>query len=71
MTSSVTIKLLPFGAPDFAVIDHPSAHQERAFGRVPSIPLSELSDETLHAMCDDFRREVFRNAGRPLPDLTA
>lgn len=51
------IKLQPFRTPNFVLTDSPS--DER------SIPLKELSVETLDALCSQFRLDVFAKAGKP------
>lgn len=57
----MNIKLKPF-----AVQNHLIA-AERVGHVSPSFPLSEVDATTLSELCDDFRREVFRKAGRVDP----
>jgi len=60
-----TIELHPFQVPNFVRQVMPARPKQDGFQELPAIPLSELSDATLEAMCDEFRRNVFAKAGRP------
>jgi len=61
MKMQIEVKILPFRIPDFVEVDD----EENRFG-VDQIRLSELSIENLHLLCDDFKRNVFQKAGKPL-----
>lgn len=63
MKTFIEVKLKPFGVPNFVVRDSdPVAGREQQ-----SFPLSELSAETLEAMCEEFTREVFKKANKQRP----
>jgi hypothetical protein len=49
------IKLKPFKTPNFALVE----------GAETTIPLADLSTQTLDAMCTQFRLDVFAKAGKP------
>lgn len=60
----IQIKLQPFTVPNFVLeVMKPGCRQD-GFHAATTHPLSDLSDEALAELCDDFRREVFRKAGR-------
>ena len=59
-----SIKLQPFAVPDDAIpAGGTGRRQDGPLFRTP-IPLSELSPETLSALCDNFRSAVFQRAGK-------
>lgn len=58
------IELLPFTVPNFVQAKGKPGQRQDGFHPSPSYPLADLSDETLAEMCETFRREVFRKAGR-------
>ena len=62
-----TIELCPFQIPNFVRPVMPARPRQDGFQDLPGIPLSDLSDETLDAMCNEFKIGVFKKAGRPLP----
>ena len=58
------IELKPFNVPNFVIpVQKPKPRQE-GFTEAPSIPLSELSVETLEKMCAQFRIDVMTKAGK-------
>ncbi len=60
----IQIELQPFTVPNFVLeVMKPGLRQD-GLQAVRSHPLSDLSDEALTQLCDDFRREVFRKVGR-------
>jgi len=63
----ISLKLKPFQTPNFVIVEMPPRPRQEGMQEALSFPLSEVDAETLYRMCDDFRREVFRKAGRDLP----
>jgi len=57
-----TIKLKPFLVPNFAIVETSARPREEGFQESPAIPLADLSADTLAAMCDQFRQDVFAKA---------
>ena len=53
------IKLLPFPTPSYAF--------EADINAIDALPLCHIDAKTLSRMCDDFRAEVFRKAGKADP----
>lgn len=45
----------------------PLGKREDGFKEAPCYPLSDLDSFTLHKLCEDFRDEVFRKAGKEQP----
>ena len=75
MTHSV--KLQPWPTPSFVVGEPsqsvPSGPVPRGLGTIgaaPTWPLCELDASTLAELCDTFRAEVFRKAGKADPAKT-
>ena len=62
-----TIELQPFTVPNFAKQFAPVRNREDGWIETPAIPLSELSAETLEAMCAEFREGVFKKARKAKP----
>lgn len=60
---SVNLKLRPFGTPNYAIAEMPPLGDNPPI----SFHLSELSPGVLSNMCDEWRREVFKKAGRKDP----
>jgi hypothetical protein len=61
MKLTLSLEFEPFMTPNFVRV----ANQEgKAF------PLKDLPPEALSALCDEFRREVFRKAGKTDPHPT-
>lgn len=59
-----TIELHPFKVPNFVRQVMPPRPKQDGMTELPAIPLSDLSAETLDAMCDEFRNAVFQKAGK-------
>lgn len=66
--AEITVKLQPWMVPNFVRIGQPvRPRQDGLQESSPGLPLSEVSAEVLAQMCDDFRAEVFRRAGKRDP----
>jgi hypothetical protein len=64
-----TIELQPFTIPNFVRQVMPAGKRQGGFQESPAIHLSELSLETLEAMCAEFRLGVLQKAGKqPSPE---
>jgi hypothetical protein len=62
---TINIKLKPFSTPNFVVLEMPTKPRQDGFSSDgSSIPISEVDATVLSALCDDFRAEVFRKAGK-------
>lgn len=58
--ADIKLKLKPFGTPNFVLLDAHPGRREDGIKETSSIPLSEVPEEVLVEMCDDFKQEVLR-----------
>ena len=65
--ATVTTKLKPWIVPNFVNQEVPPGKRQDGIHALPAIPLSEVDAQTLADMCDAFRAEVFRKAGKADP----
>lgn len=65
------VKLRNFTTPNFAVMEMPPGQRGDGFVQAPSFRLSLLEPEELADLCDRFRAEVFKKAGKSDPRHTA
>lgn len=61
------IKLKPFMTPNYVIQEAPARSRQEGFVSAPSFPLSDVDAETLSRMCEEFRSEIFRKAGKTDP----
>lgn len=65
--AKIVVELRPFGVPNFVTqVVLPGKRQE-GIKEPRTHALSELDANTLSDMCDDFRLEIFRKAGKEDP----
>jgi hypothetical protein len=64
------IELKPFLTPSFAIPVRAPGTRGDGFSEAPPIPLSELNEATLEAMCNKFKEDVFAKAGKGLIDIS-
>ena len=69
----MNIKLQPWITPNFAIGVMPARPRQEGFNpdAAPKWALKEVEAETLAKMCDEFRADIFRKAGKPDPANTA
>jgi hypothetical protein len=65
--TTIQLKLKPWMAPNFAVPERPPGRREDGVHFDTGIPISSLPVDVLSQMCDDWRAEVFRKAGKKDP----
>jgi hypothetical protein len=63
----ITVELRPFNVPNFVLQVMAPGKRQDGVKEAPSYALSELDAGTLSEMCDDFRLEIFRKAGKEDP----
>ena len=65
----MNIKLQPWITPNFAIGVMPARPRQEGFNpdAAPKWALKEVEAETLAKMCDEFRADIFRKAGKPDP----
>lgn len=61
------IRFRPWTVPNFAVIVQPSGKRQDGFTPFPTLPIREIDAADLSRLCDEFRAEVFRKAGKQDP----
>lgn len=67
--ATYNMKLKPFQVPNFVILELPNRVRQEGFsGDTPTIPLMNLDVATLDEMCNEFRSEVFRKAGKQDPN---
>lgn len=71
-TMTHTIELQPVQVPNFVRPVAPVGKRQDGFKELPAIPVSDLSVDTLEAVCAEFRRGLFEKAGKApnAPELT-
>jgi hypothetical protein len=67
MKVNIEIRLKPFNIPHFVVVDGPTNPREKGLGEGRKLSLRELDTDTLSRMCNDFRKGVFKRAGKQEP----
>lgn len=60
MAFTIKRELKPFMAPNHVV-------ESRTLGNGPSYPIADVDEQTLSDLCDQFRRDVFKKAGKTDP----
>jgi len=60
---NVKVEIKPFTVPIFVMVDEAPGFILEDTG----IPLSALDSSTLYKLCNDFRDEVFKKAGKEQP----
>ena len=68
MEISQKIKLQPFRVPNFVLVKQEPGKREDGFKEGPKYALSELDEFALSMLCDKFREDVFKKAGKTDPD---
>ena len=62
------IELQPFTVPNFVRPVPKIGKREEGFIETPVIPLSDLSNDTLERLCEEFKKSVFEKARKQLSD---
>ena len=63
------IEIQPWQTPNFVIGKMPARPRQEGFNpdACPKWSIAETDSETLAKLCDDFRAEIFRKAGKPDP----
>lgn len=67
MKATLKVELKPFQVPNFVLAAEKTSSREDGFNKGVSYPLSDLDPYTLDALCNQFRNEVFKKAGKRQP----
>jgi hypothetical protein len=61
------LKLRPWRAPNYANVDMPLGRRQDGFTQLPSFALSELAQEALDDLTEQWLNDVYRTAGKVSP----
>ncbi len=62
MKAKLSITLKSFQVPSFVVHEVEAGERQNGFRETPKSRVGDLSDETLTALCDEFRDNIFAKA---------
>ncbi len=62
------IELNPFLTPNFVIVRQKPGLRQHGFKKSRSVAIRDLDADTLAGLCDEFRRDVFRKAGKEDPE---
>lgn len=65
----IEVKLRPWVTPNFVSAEMPTAAREDGFKESPKWHISELEEDQLSELCDQFRKDIFAKAGKIDPKL--
>ena len=65
----IEVELNPFIVPEKVIQKTKPFAEGRGYSSLPTYLLSDLEEETLSALCDEFRKGVFAQAGKIDPNL--
>lgn len=67
MKATIEVKIKPFQVPDFVLAETEAKLKQEGMTEVPKYALSDLSVDTLEALCEKFTKSVFEKAGKGRP----
>jgi len=67
MKATLEVELQPFQTPNFVRAKVKPGKREDGIQETPCYPLSDLDPYTLAKLCDQFRAEIFKKAGKQQP----
>lgn len=67
MKATLQVELQPFMVPNFVRPVSKPGKREDGLAETGAYPLSDLDSITLDRLCEQFRSEVFRKAGKEQP----
>ena len=67
MKATIQVELQPFTIPNYVRSVERPGKKEDGFVETIAYPLSDLDSFTLDRLCQQFRNEVFRKAGKEQP----
>ncbi len=63
----MNVPLAPFTTPNFVSFQMPARPRQEGMAHAVGLPIAQVPAEDLAKLCDDFRAEVFRKAGKTDP----
>lgn len=67
MQVKIELDLVPFNIPNYILVKGKPCKREDGFKEAIKFHLSELDSLTLDKLCEEFRKEVFKKAGKEQP----
>jgi len=68
MKIKMEVDLVPMTVPNYVIAVTPPGKRQDGFAEGPKYKLSELSEQVLSQLCNEFRAEIFKKAGKDDPD---
>lgn len=68
MKIKMEVDLVPMTVPNYVIAVTPPGKRQDGLTESPKYKLSELSETVLGQLCDEFRAEIFKKAGKDDPD---
>ena len=62
MDANIKLKLKPFTAPSYVIVDEPERKRQDGFKEARKYHVSELDEDALSDLCDQFRADIFKKA---------
>lgn len=69
MKTTINLEIHEFNVPNFVTVKCEEGRKEEGFRPSEGIPLSDLSEETLQKLCNNFVESVFKKAKKNLPPV--
>ena len=69
MAIETQIRLQPFKVPNFVLTEPRAVNREEGFKESSKFALNELDEATLALLCEQFRDDVFKKAGKADPNV--
>jgi hypothetical protein len=63
----MNLPLKPFSTPNYVILEMPPQKREEGSIESPTFSLDQIEAEILSLLCDDFREEIFKKAGKVDP----
>lgn len=71
MSPKMQVDVMAWTTPNFVRLKMPPGQRQDGWNDAPGIPLGEINADVLSMLCDDFRAEVFKKAGKVDPQARA
>ena len=68
MKTKIEVNLHPIETPNYVTAETSPGKRQDGFVERPRYKLSELSEQVLSQLCNEFRAEIFKKAGKDDPD---
>lgn len=65
----MTVDTQPWLVPNYIILEMPTRSRQDGIREAPKLHVKDVNADTLAGMCDEFRAEVFRKAGKADPAL--